>query len=59
MSDFYQSLGVKRVINAAGNLTRLGGPALSDEVVEAMREAAQWSVRIEELQEKAGAYLER
>ena len=57
MSDFYQSLGVKRVINAAGNLTRLGGPALSDEVVEAMREAAQWSVRIEELQEKAGAYL--
>jgi D-glucosaminate-6-phosphate ammonia-lyase len=30
---------------------------LADEVLEAMREAAQWSVRIEELQEKAGAYL--
>jgi hypothetical protein len=25
MGDFYQALGVKRLINAAGNLTRLGG----------------------------------
>jgi D-glucosaminate-6-phosphate ammonia-lyase len=30
---------------------------IADEVLEAMREAAQWSVRIDELQEKAGAYL--
>ena len=28
-----------------------------DEVLEAMHAAAQWSVRMEELQEKAGAYL--
>jgi D-glucosaminate-6-phosphate ammonia-lyase len=57
LADFYQKLRVKRVINAAGTLTRLGGGPITDEVLEAMREAAQWSVRMEELQEKAGAYL--
>ena len=30
---------------------------MAPEAVEAMREAAQWSVALEELQEKAGAYL--
>jgi len=30
---------------------------MANEVLEAMREATQWSVRIDELQEKAGAYL--
>jgi len=57
LADFYQKLGIKRVINAAGALTRLGGMPMADEVLEAMREAARWSVRIEELQEKAGAYV--
>jgi L-seryl-tRNA(Ser) seleniumtransferase len=57
LADFYQKLGVRRVINAAGTLTRLGGAPMVDEVLEAMREAAQWSVQMEELQEKAGAYL--
>jgi seryl-tRNA(Sec) selenium transferase len=57
LADFYQKLSIKRVINAAGTLTRLGGGPMADEVLEAMREASQWSVRIEELQEKAGAYL--
>ena len=57
MADFYEKLGVKRVINAAGTLTRLGGAPMVDEVLEAMHAAAQWSVRMEELQEKAGAYL--
>jgi L-seryl-tRNA(Ser) seleniumtransferase len=57
LPDFYQKLSVKRVINAAGALTRLGGMPMADEVLEAMRDAAQWSVRIDELQEKAGAYL--
>ena len=54
MGDFYQELGVKRVINAAGTLTRLGGTPMDDDVLDAMREAAQWSVRMEELQEAAG-----
>jgi L-seryl-tRNA(Ser) seleniumtransferase len=57
LANFYQKLGVKRVINVAGTLTRLGGAPMVDEVLESMREAAQWSVRMEELQEKAGAYL--
>lgn len=57
LGDFYHELGVKRVINAAGTLTRLGGTPMDDDVLEAMRQAAQWSVRIEELQEAAGAYL--
>ena len=39
--DFYQELGVKRVINAAGTLTRLGGTPMDDDVLDAMREAAQ------------------
>lgn len=57
VNDFYQNLGVTRIINAAGTLTRLGGPPMVAEAVQAMKEASQWSVRIEELQERAGAYL--
>ena len=57
MEDIYRSLGVRRVINAAGTLTRLGGPPMVPEAVEAMREASRWSVSIEELQERAGRYL--
>ena len=57
MEDIYQSLGVRRVINAAGTLTRLGGPPMAPEAVEAMREGSRWSVSIEELQERAGSYL--
>ena len=57
MEDIYQSLGVRRVVNAAGTLTRLGGPPMRPEAVEAMREASRWSVSIEELQDRAGTYL--
>ena len=57
MEDIYQSLGVRRVVNAAGTLTRLGGPPMRPEAVEAMREASRWSVSIEELQDRAGGYL--
>lgn len=57
MEDIYGRLGVRRVINAAGTLTRLGGPPMAPEAVEAMGEASRWSVSIEELQERAGSYL--
>ena len=57
LNDIYQNLGVTRIINAAGTLTRLGGPPMVAEAVQAMKEASQWSVRIEELQERAGTYL--
>jgi D-glucosaminate-6-phosphate ammonia-lyase len=39
--DIYAALGVKRRINAAGTLTRLGGALMDDEVVAAMAAAAR------------------
>lgn len=53
MTDIYANLGVKRRINAAGTLTRLGGSLMAPEVLDAMREAAQGSVDIGELQSAA------
>lgn len=46
-------LGVKRRINAAGTLTRLGGALMDHAVLEAMREAARSSVDMAELQAAA------
>lgn len=53
----YEELGVRRVLNAAGTLTRLGGRLMAPEVAEAMVEASRSNVRMEELQEAAGRYL--
>ena len=53
MKDVYAALGVKRRINAAGTLTRLGGALMDDEVVAAMAAAARASVDIGELQAAA------
>lgn len=50
MKDVYAALGVKRRINAAGTLTRLGGALMDEEVVAAMAAAARASVDIGELQ---------
>ncbi len=53
MNDIYARLGVRRRINAAGTLTRLGGSLMDDAVLDAMREAAGASVDIGELQAAA------
>src|SRR5215213_7692621 len=53
----YDELGVRTIINAAGPLTRLSGSRLEPEVLAAMAEAAGWHVRIEDLQERAGAVI--
>ncbi len=53
----YDRLGVRPVINAAGTLTRLGGTLMCPEALEAMREAAQSAVAIEELQEAASRVI--
>ncbi len=53
MSDIYARLGVKRRINAAGTLTRLGGSLMDEAVLDAMRQAARGSVDIGELQSAA------
>ncbi|MCX7362835.1 MAG: aminotransferase class V-fold PLP-dependent enzyme [Alphaproteobacteria bacterium] len=52
-SDPYSSLGVRRRINAAGALTRLGGVVMAPEVVAAMAAASRASVDIGELQDAA------
>lgn len=52
-SDPYSSLGVRRRINAAGALTRLGGAVMAPEVVAAMAAASRASVDIGELQDAA------
>ncbi len=57
--DLYASLGVKRRINAAGTLTRLGGALMDDEVLAAMAAAARASVDIAELQQAASGTIFR
>src|SRR5471030_713378 len=52
-SDPYESLGVRRRINAAGALTRLGGAVMASQVVAAMAAASRASVDIGELQDAA------
>lgn len=54
---FYEELGVRRVINAAGPLTRLGGNRVAPEVLAAMTDAASSNVRMEDLQERAGSVI--
>ncbi len=55
--DIHRRLGVKRRINAAGTLTRLGGSLMDTKVLDAMREAASHSVDIAELQTAASARI--
>jgi len=57
--DIYTALGVKRRINAAGTLTRLGGALMDEEVVSAMAAAARASVDIGELQSAASRTISR
>lgn len=52
MQDIYQSLGVKTIINAAGTYTVLGGSRMSEETLEAIRQASAHFVQIRELQAK-------
>ncbi len=52
--NIYQRLGVRTRINAKGTFTYLTGSLIFPEVAQAMEEAAQHYVYIEELQQKAG-----
>ena len=54
MTNVYEKLGVRRIINAAGTVTRLGGSRMAPEVMAAMTEAASSFVRIDELQAAVG-----
>ncbi len=54
MKDPYKKLGLRRVINAATSLTRLGGSIADPSVYHAMEEASKSFVQIPELQHWAG-----
>lgn len=53
----YEDLGVRRIINACGTWTWLGGTLMAPEVLEAMAEAAKSFVTLEDLQAKAGSFI--
>jgi len=55
--NIYDTLGVKRYINASATLTRYGGSIMPDEVLRAMSDAAGSYVDILELHRKAGDYI--
>ncbi|MDP8923827.1 MAG: aminotransferase class V-fold PLP-dependent enzyme [Chloroflexota bacterium] len=54
MATGYDELGVRRVVNAAATLTRLGGSRMPRPVVEAMAAGAEAFVDLDELQRRAG-----
>lgn len=55
--DILDELGVRTFINAAGTYTRLTASLMPPEVVSAIRTASTRFVPLDELHEKAGAYL--
>jgi len=57
--DYYEKLGVTKIINAAGTYTALTASIMPPSVVAAVEEAAKHPVRLAELQKKAGEYLAR
>jgi uncharacterized pyridoxal phosphate-dependent enzyme len=56
-ADVYAAFGVRRVINAGGRLTALGGTTLAPEVAAAMAAAAQHYVRLGDLADRAGQLI--
>src|SRR5262245_33848690 len=55
----YAKLGILPIIHGSGTTTRYGGSLMRPETIEAMREAAQALVNIDELNEAAGAAIAR
>lgn len=53
----FDSFGVRKVVNAAGNNSRLGSSTLSTEVCQAMNEASKIYVNMNELQSRCGEYI--
>ena len=57
--DYYDKLGVTKIINAAGTYTALTASTMPPPVVAAIARAAKHPVRLQELQNAAGEYLAR
>ena len=57
--DYYDKLGVTKIINAAGTYTALTASIMPPSVQAAVARAAEHPVRLGELQKAAGEYLAR
>lgn len=55
--DYYDKLGVTKIINAAGTYTELTSAVMPPPVRAAVAQAALHPVHLDELQKKAGAYI--
>ncbi len=55
--DYYDKLGVDKMINAAGTYTELTSAIMPLEVQNAVAQAAKHSVHLEQLQKNAGEYI--
>src|SRR5271163_5272348 len=55
--DYYEKLGVTKIINAAGTYTALTASTMPPQVQAAVARAAKHPVRLHELQVAAGEYL--
>ena len=55
--DIYDRLGVRKVINAWGTITTIGGSLMPPEAYQAMAEAGGSFVFLDELHRKAGRYI--
>jgi uncharacterized pyridoxal phosphate-dependent enzyme len=55
--DYYDKLGVTKIINAAGTYTELTAAVMPPPVRAAVAQAALHPVHLRELQQKAGAYI--
>src|SRR5262245_15433891 len=55
--DYYEKLGVTKIINAAGTYTALTASTMPPSVQAAVARAAKHPVRLGELQTAAGQYL--
>lgn len=52
--NIYEKLGLKRIINAGGTFSSIGGSVLSQEVIDAMAEASKHYVDMNSLNQTAG-----
>src|SRR5471032_430235 len=56
-TDYYDKLGVTKIINAAGTYTALTASIMPPQVRGAVDAAARHPVRLAELQQKSGEYI--
>ena len=57
--DIYERLGVRKIINAWGTITTIGGSLMPPEAYQAMAEAGRAFIFLDELHEKAGQHVAR